>query len=368
MINQSVLRNVKASWDGKGAMKIKNALNKYLISNKATADKLLDKYKALDTQTSTEGAELVDTILFRGIMEKIDVFGNVAPQFPQIAMPSAVYEIPVEISQAIVTLQAENTGSTGQTSASSTTPTTNKAILTAQKFSGKTWVSTELEEDSVIDIVSYIINSHAEGQAYAMDDAILNGDADGTHQDSDVDGAGRDARVAFNGLRKLALGGSLSVNAGGDAFAMADAFDAEQVLGKYASNRQDLVWFVSPKTYLQMVEVAAGTSNNNMISFNVSNGFQLLTLNGVRVIQSDAIKTNYNASGVYDGVTTTRTYAVLVNTRRFMVGTRAELSFQSDRNYDYDQDELFSRVRKAFSPLVTPSATESSVAIVYNIL
>lgn len=367
MIQARLLKNVKSSWDGDSALKIKSALNSYLKDNKGVANELLDRYKALDTATSTEGAELVDTILFRGIMQKMDEFGAVAPLFPQIAMPSAVYEIPVEISQAIVTIQGENTASTGQTSASSTVPTTNKATLTAKKFTGKTWVSTELEEDGVIDIINYIVDSHAKGQAYALDEAILNGDTTNGHMDSNVAYAGKDVRTAWKGLRKLAIAGSRSLSAGGDALVMADVFDAEQMLGKYFAEEQCAL-IVSPKTYLQLKEVAQGASNNNMISFTFTGGKALLSVNGYPVIKSEAIKTNYNASGVYDGTTTTLTYAILVNHRRFMVGTRAELSFASDRNLDYDQDQLYSRVRKAFTPLVTPSATETSVALIYNIL
>lgn len=361
-------KNIQSSFSGEYAMRLKSSLNDYLIKNPSTGDKLLDTYKAMDTQTSTEGLELIDTILFRGIINKIDVFGQVAPLFPQIAMQSAIMEIPVELDQVIVTGQGESTIDSSTTTASSSTPLSNKATLTAKKLTARSVASTEIEEDGVIDIINFIINSHAKGHAYALDDAILNGDTTNPHQDSNVSAAGRDVKVQWKGLRKLALAGSLSVNAGGDAFAMADAFDAEQVLGKYASNRSELAYIVSPKTYLQMVEVAAGTSNNNMISFNVTNGLQLLTLNGIRVIQSEAIKTNYNASGVYDGATTTRTFAVLVNTQRFLVGTRAELQFNSDVDYNTDQKFYYSRVRKAFSPVIAPSATESSVALIYNIL
>ena len=158
--NDYLLNSVKASWDGDTARKIKSALNGYLKEHKQVTNQMLDKYKALDTLTSYEGLELVDTILMRGIINKIDEFGQVAPYFPQIVMPSGTYQIPVEISQAIVTMQAENTGSTGQVTASSTTPRTYKAELVAKKFTAETWVSRELEEDSVIGILNFIIESH----------------------------------------------------------------------------------------------------------------------------------------------------------------------------------------------------------------
>ena len=328
-------------------------------------NKALDMYKAMDTVVAEDGGNLVQTILFQGILEKLRFQGVVAPLFTDLTMPSPTYQLPVELEQATIFLTPENTESTGQTSYSSSNPTVGRMSLVAKKFTGMSFLSGELEDDAVIDIIRHIVDSHSKGLALGMDKAILDGDTASTHQDADVTGT-RDVRTAFEGLRKLARGASLTVDAGGDAISLADIAGAEAALGKYAVNTEDLVWILSPKTYIQLKALALNTTNNNMVAFGYSNG-RLSTINAVRIVITEAVRNGLTANAVNTG-SGNLTYAALVNTSQFYTGTRAALRFESERKPEFDQTVLYSRLRKGFAPMYETSASETNVAIIRNLL
>jgi HK97 family phage major capsid protein len=343
-----------------------NKLNNSLIKSNKLRAEALDMYKALDTQTAVEGGNLIETILFRGVLERVRQFGTVAPLFRDLQMPSATYELPVELADAIVYLTPENTTVHNQISYSSTNPTFTKSTLIAQKITGMTHLSGEIEEDSVIDIISYVVDNHAIAIAFALDQAILDGDADGTHQDGITDP--RDVRTAFDGLRKLALGvNSLSIDNGGTAITLAKMLEAKSAMGKYAQGTQlaNLRWIVSGRTYSQLENLAFATTNNNMQAFSYSNG-QLAAVAGIPIITNEIVRNDLASTGFYTG-TGALSYALLVNTSRFVTGTRASISFESEREPRFDQTQLYSRLRKGFTSIGTPSATESSLAIIRNI-
>ena len=342
------------------------SLEKSLQSNPSLRAEALDMYKALDTQTASEGGNLVDTILFRGILERVRLFGNVAPEFRDLQMPSAIYELPIELADATVYITPENTTVANQTAYSSTNPTFGKSTLTARKFTGRSHVSGEIIEDSVIDIISYVVDNHAKAIAQGLDTAILDGDSAGT-QDSDII-AGRDVRVAFDGLRKLALAAGLIVAGGGTSATLASVLTAKGLLGKYAVSQEasNLRLFVSPRTYAQYESLAYAASNANQSAFAFRDGV-LVSIAGVPIIVSELVRNDLTANGVYTG-TGALSYALLVNVSRFVTGTRSQISFESDRRALNDQTELFSRIRKGFTGIGAPaSGTNSTVAIIRNI-
>ena len=337
-----------------------------LTKSPELAKSALSMYKAMDTQTALEGGNLVDTILFRGILERVREFGVVAPLFRDLQMPSAVYQLPVELTDVDIYLTPENTQAVSQTTYSSSNPTVGQAELRAVKFTGRSFTSGELVEDSVIDIIRYIVDSHAHGIALAMDQAILDGDTTATHQDSDVT-SDRDVRTGFTGLRKYALAGSLDVNAGGDALSLADLFDAEAKMGKYATGAQlaNLALILGQRSYIQLREAALNTANNNQIAFEMTGG-RLTSINGYPIVVTEAVRSDLAATGVETG-SGALTYALLVNTSQFFTGTRSTLQLESERRPEVDQTELFSRIRKGFTAQVAPSTTYSSVSIIRNI-
>jgi HK97 family phage major capsid protein len=343
-----------------------NKLEKALSGNEELKSRAMSMYKALDTQTTLEGKNTVETLLFRGVLERVRLFGTVAPLFRDIIIPENIYELPVELEDAKVFLTAESTEDNSSITASASTPTIDRATIQAFKLSGKSLVSTELEEDSVIDIIKFIVDSHARAIARGFDQSIVDGDIAGSHQDSDVTSA-RDPRKAVNGLRKLALAQAATI-VDGSTFTLNTITDALAKMGKFGGPNQiqNVAMITGLSVYNRLLALALNTANNNQVAFDLQGGV-LRSINGIQIVVSEDIRQDLNNNGVYDGSTTTKTYALLVNTSQFITGTRSVARFESDKNYNTDQVELYSRIRKGFTPIFTTSATNTNVVVIRNI-
>jgi len=341
-------------------------LEKSLTGNPELANKALSMYKALDTQTTLEGKNVVEEVLFRGVLERVKLFGEIAPLFDDIQLPSNLYKLPIELEGAQVFLTGEATQDDNSVTASASTPQIGLSTIEAFKLSGKSLTSEELIEDSVIDIIRFIVDRHAEAIARGFDRAIIDGDKATSHQDNDVT-SGRDERKAVNGLRKLALADA-STKVDGGTFGIDKIFDALGKMKKFGGPRQlsNVVLITGLSVYNKLLALALNTTNNNQVAFDLQSGV-LRSINGIRIVVSEDVRQDLNASGVYDGSTTTKTYALLVNTSQFITGTRSSARFESDKDYDRDQVKLYSRVRKGFAPLFTTSASNPNVVAIYNI-
>lgn len=357
----------KMTASGNGfAQELYSVLNKALNTNPELANKALSMYKAMDTQTTLEGKNVIDEVLFRGVLEKIKLFGEIAPLFDDIQLPSQIYKLPIELEGAKVFLTGEATQDNNNVTASSSTPTIGLSTIEAFKLTGKSLTSEELVEDSVIDIIRYIVDSHAEAIARGFDRVIIDGDTAASHQDTDVTSA-RDERKATNGLRKLALANAETIVNGG-TFSVDRILDALKKMGKFGGPRQlrNVVLITGLSVYNQLLALALNTTNNNQVAFDIQSGV-LRSINGIRIVISEDVREDLNANGVYDGLTMTKTYALLVNTSQFITGTRSIARFESDKDYDRDQVKLYSRIRKGFAPIFVTSATNRNVVIIRNI-
>jgi len=95
---------------------------------------------------------------------------------------------------------------------------------------------------------------------------------------------------------------------------------------------------------------------------------QVGSLYGVPVIVSEHVRETLNASGVYDGITTTKTYALCVNRGEWAMGLRTPLMVEVD---DSIYRETYQRVVVGFMredfQCITSASTDDATSIGYNI-
>ena len=82
---------------------------------------------------------------------------------------------------------------------------TGAVTFDAEIFGVRSLWSRSLDADSAIAISGRLLNNIVQAFVDAEEQAIIDGDTDGTHQDSDVGASTTDARTAWDGLRKKAL-------------------------------------------------------------------------------------------------------------------------------------------------------------------
>jgi hypothetical protein len=165
----------------------------------------LPRLQALDTATTAEGVEWVPKELSGNLIERVNLALQVAGLFPSVAMPTNPFDISgLAIARQRGGKASEQTADTGQTGFKKITPATRKVTLTAVKFAVEAIISRELEEDAIVAMLPFLQEELVDYISADIEDAIVNGDTAGTHQDSDVTAA-TDPRKNFEGLRKRAL-------------------------------------------------------------------------------------------------------------------------------------------------------------------
>ncbi len=323
--------------------------------------------QAADTGTTAEGKEFVPTRLSATLAERISLELMVADLFVSVDMPTNPYEIPAfGVSRLRLGKAVEQTADTGQTGFKKVTPPTRKITFNAAKFAGETIVSRELEEDAVFAAIPMYEDELIDYLGGDLEDAIVNGDTSGTHQDSDVT-ASDDPRKNWTGLRKHALTAA-KTDAANAALTVAMLRANRKKMGKYGIGSDRLAHIVSMAGFMALL------ADSNVMTLDkygpkatVLTG-ELAKVDGAPIIVSEYVRQDLNATGVFDNVTTNRTLAVTVNRRGFALGNRRDMSVQVLREVyaEYDQDAILVTMRKAFTPRFA-ATTEPIVALHYNV-
>jgi HK97 family phage major capsid protein len=321
--------------------------------------------QALDTQTAAEGLEFVPTALSGSLIERVNLELRIAALFDEIVMPTQPYEI---VGRGVARIRGgrgvENTADTGQTLAKKITAATRKITLRAGKFEGEMLVSKEAEEDSIVPMLAFMEEELVDFLMADIEDSILNGDQAGA-QDSDTNAA-NDPRLNYNGLRKLAIAGA-KTDLANALLTVAMLRTNRAKMGKYGVDPRKVVNVVSINSYMQLLaDTNVLTMDKYGPNATIVTG-ELGKADGVPIVVSEYVRTDLNATGVFDNVTTNRTVALTVNRRGYLRGVRRELEVQILRELyaEADQDAIIVRQRRAFQPRF-PSATEKTVAVSYN--
>jgi len=335
-------------------------------SNKAMRARFEHALRALDVDTAAEGGNWVPTGIGADMHEKVRAAGKVAPLFARIDLPTNPWKWPLEGADAVAYRVPEPTSDTA-TKVTASTPGTGGATFDAEIFGGRSLVSRSLEADSAVAILPFLRNKLVRAFTDAEEQAIIDGDSDGTHQDSDVGASTTDARTSWDGLRKRGLANASSD--GGSATATVALFRGTRALmGKWGLNPADLACILSIGAYYDLLATSDVTTVDKMGSLAVILNGQLGALDGVPLIVSEHFREDLNASGVHDGITETETGLVIVNRMEWAIGQRMALDVEVD---DSIYRETFQRVIVGFMredfQNIGDASTNDDTAYLFNI-
>jgi HK97 family phage major capsid protein len=334
-------------------------------SHPAFRDRWKDVCRSMDVDTSGEGGTWVPTGIGATLHEKVRAEGKVAALFSRVDLPTNPWKWPIEGTDATAYRVAEPTGNT-ETKVAASTPGTVAATFDAEIFGARTLFSRSIEADSAIAILPYAQLKLVKAFVTAEERAILDGDTDGTHQDSDTNTAGTtDARWAWDGLRKKALA-QTTVTATTTSVANLLALRAGML--KWGVNPADLAYIIGVSAYHDLL------ADTNLLTVDklgpnatILNGM-VGSVAGVPVIVSEHVRENLNASGVHDGITQTKTYNLCVNRNEWVMGQRMALDVEVD---DSIYRETFQRVVVGFMredfQHVGDAAANDDTAITFNV-
>lgn len=308
--------------------------------------------KALDTATAVGGGDWIPTNFTPEFFEFVRVQTKVAALFRTIPMPSNPYKLPIGIGRISTFKHDEQIADTGQTKipVSDVNDLSANTVLTAKGHAARVLTSKDVEEDSIVPILPFLNSEIITAMAEGREDAILNGDTAGTHEDSDVTSAS-DRRKLWLGLRAMSNDQSYNVDLA--SFDLTTIRTLRSKMGKYGVMPSALAWITGIRGYLEnllsLAEVI--TIDKYGASATILSG-ELGKLDGIPLIVSEWVREDLNASAVFASGST-KTALHLVGRDNFVIGERRKASVQllKELYAESDQDALVVRERLTFDPL-----------------
>jgi len=334
-------------------------------SHRAFKDEWSHVLRAMDVDTSGEGADWVPTGIGASLHERVRASGKVAPLFQRINLPTNPWKWPVEGADATAYRVAEPTGDTAS-KVTASTPGTGAATFDAEIIGARTLISRSLDADSALAVLPHTQRKLIQAFVDGEEKAILDGDTDGTHQDTDTQANGAtDVRTAWDGLRKKALAQTVATATSATALNLGIV---RKAMGKWGANPADLAFIIGVSNLHSLL------ADTNLLTVNkmgpnavILNG-QIGSVFGVPVIVSEHVREDLNASGINDGITATKTYMLCVNRNEWALGQRTALDVETD---DSIYRESYQRVAVAFMredfQSLASAATNEDTAIAYNV-
>jgi hypothetical protein len=322
------------------------------------------RLKAFGTSTVGQGAEWIMTAIAANYIEEYELARKIESLFTELKMPTDPYKQPFAKNVRRARRVAEGAQATASEFG------TDVITFESEKFFEYYNLPEELNEDSAPNILQLaraeLVNSIQRGKEFAM----LNGDDSVTHMDSDIVSAA-DSAKNYKGLRKLALdntanGTVVNFNNLGPTLPKLDQM--REAMGKFGSNIAELGWIFSPRVDIKVSNLPEVTSVEKMGPNATIIKGALASLRGIGIFASEHMREDLNASGVFDGVTTNRSAALLVNMKRFYSAMRRpiRISAKPDADVSYDRWQLVAYERSDFQAH-PQTATEKSVVIGVNI-
>lgn len=323
--------------------------------------------KALYSTGAGVGDEWVPTGFSAQLTELFHLQYMVAALFESIPMPTNPYTLPVEASDATAYLATESQADES-TKLRASTPETTSLTFTAVKLAARTVFSAEVEEDSIIPILPWVRLQVAKAIAFGVEDAILNGDSAGTHQDTNVTGSD-DARKSWLGLRAAAIDGTSLTTSFSNAEPTLELLrDVRELLGTRAGDPGNLALIVSALEYIKLLGITQVlTLDQYGPAATVLTG-ELAKIDGIPIVTSEKMQDNLGASGYYDGVNTDRSSVILVHRPSWLLGERTGITVRSVEDIETDQTKMVSKIRQDYQAVFpVTTAANKVVALGYNI-
>lgn len=343
----------------------------------AYADQAKVFARALDTATSGNVSEWAPTGYTSERLTDVRDKLQFADQFRWYPMPQNPFKFPVlstfmtayRVPEALADATASNT------EIPTSDPGSSDFTLYAAKLATLTYWSREIDQDSIVPILPLINTEVDYALAYGWDNATLNGQGvvnnvytGATNIDAGGGLTTTDSRTCFNGVRSAAETIGKSVDFGGTGMTVENLAAMIGGMGKYADPNQ--CFYVTGYSGLARALVLKDGNGNAVYLTREKAGSdatlfsgQVGILMGYPLVVTGVYPQNMNASGVVDGVTTTKTGLLLVNKQMFMGGLRQSMQVDVSDHFKFstDQRAVRSTLRIAFKPVITPSASKPYV-------
>jgi HK97 family phage major capsid protein len=319
------------------------------------------------------GAEWIPDLLLPQLVNKLYTPKAVEALFPTMQMPGKELRLP------FLTLKVKPYRKSGSTYGTITAEddTTSQVSMTAESLAARIQVDEDASMDSIVAGLEYARASLADAISTAVEDAIINGDTAGSHQDTitawnprsrwNASGLGGsdDHRSAFLGLRAQAADVSATRNAGSDSDHYNGILTTRALMAGAHGIGSNLAMICSPEYYLEHLLAIDEVATIDKLGPQavVAQG-QVAAIAGLRVVVSDYMTADLEATGLFTDGSGGKTGYLIVNTDAYMMGNYKPLTVDIQREIVNGVVDVVATRRCVFKGM---EAGSKSVAYAFNI-
>jgi len=332
--------------------------------NRPGASEVLKAVSAsLNDTNANQGAEWIPTSLSSDLIEKIYLSLEIANRFGRKYMPTPVYNLPMLTGRGLAFGVPEALSPTDfyTLKVGASIFDTDKTTLTAQKIGAMLVASYEIEEDSLIDVANEMRKEVTRVIARGIDDAAMNGDKSAALDGTLWTGT-TDVRSKFNGIRKNT---NTAAKTDISTLNIAALRTLRKTMKVYGVDPKKLNLHCSTEGYSYLLGFPEVLTMEKFGPDATVKTGELARIDNISIFPSEFIYSNLNASGVYDGTTTTKTIMTLTHEDGFVFGDRQILRVETDRSVTSQQDLVVATWRGDF--IKVQKSTENVSAIGYNL-
>lgn len=296
------------------------------------------------------------------------------------SMTARKQDFPVRGAKVRMVSTTENTTlpAGGGVAAQTKKAPTAKITLEAATLVITIYYSDELLEDSVIAMAEYVMGEITDAYETSIHQIIINGDVDtGANTNINIidgntsalpDGNNTDL-LKFDGARKVAIGKSATVDAGGN-LALENIRSARAAMGLKGLNPADLVMVPDQQTYFDMLNLTeAETIEKFGDAATVKNGV-LTAIDGIEIInREELLKATATGEISATAGNNTKGQIVLIHAPSLNVGIRRGLTTEVSRYAEIQTTGVTGSARIAVTFDDTQNSTQatSPAALIVNI-
>jgi len=238
---------------------------------------------------------------------------------------------------------------------------TSQKSITVKGLASRFLIDDAAQEDSAIAVIPALQRQIIMDLNDAMEDALINGDDSGTHQDAIADwnirsrwgtspalGGSSDHRRMFKGMRKQAFDRGTTANLENLDFAKLLGLKAQ--MGELAL--QNVVIFASPEAILANLLSLQEVKTIDVFGpqATVVSG-QIANIIGMPIIMTRFMGADLNNLGKYDNVTKDKTGLLMAHAPSWYIFERRGILVESDRKIDVGATEVVATLRSTFDTL-----------------
>ena len=318
--------------------------------------------RAFDSQAGS-GGEFIPAPVLPMLEREVIVRADVMGLFQEIAVSSSSQTLPI-VSAGLRPYLKGTVTSDNPAQFESSSLTTAERTISVKGLAVRTVVDDDASEDAIFDMLPMLRDEAVRALSYGIDDCIINGDTASSPADTyaswdarglwgSSSGGSIDHRKAWIGLRARANDVSNTTDRATFSYSTfltdVGSLAAPRGLG---GTEGELIALMSPEAYFANVagldQVA--TMEKYGAGATVLNG-EIARLGGARVVLSDFVTADLNASGNYDGTTTTKSGVLLFNASRHKMYVRRGRKVELQRDSTRGITHVICTWRGLFKPL-----------------